>query len=58
MDIVYVDKCRYEIQEPKEVIVSYTGIYRPISSTDFSHSYCNLNQHVPSYLDFLYQEDL
>jgi hypothetical protein len=33
MDIVYTDKCRYEIQEQKEVPVWYTGIYRPISST-------------------------
>jgi hypothetical protein len=33
MDIVYIDKCRYEIQERKEVPVCYTGVYRPISST-------------------------
>jgi hypothetical protein len=33
MDIVYIDKCRYEIQEQKEVPVRYTGIYRRISST-------------------------
>jgi hypothetical protein len=33
MDIGHVDKCRYEIQEYKEVPVWYTGIYRPISST-------------------------
>jgi hypothetical protein len=26
-------KCRYEIQEQKEIPVWYTGIYRPISST-------------------------
>jgi hypothetical protein len=31
--IIYVDKCRYEIREQKEVPVRYTGIYRPISST-------------------------
>jgi hypothetical protein len=30
---MYVDKCRYEIQEQKEVPVWYTGIYGPISST-------------------------
>jgi hypothetical protein len=35
MDIVYIDKCRYEIQEQKEVPVRYTGIYRPISSTEY-----------------------
>jgi hypothetical protein len=35
MDIVYIDKCRYEIQEQKEVPVWYTGIYRPISSTEY-----------------------
>jgi hypothetical protein len=36
MDIVfeYAGKCRYEIQEQKEVPVWYTGIYLPISSTD------------------------
>jgi hypothetical protein len=32
MDIVYIDKCRYEIQEPKTVPIWYIGIYRPISS--------------------------
>jgi hypothetical protein len=31
-------KCRYEIQEQKEVPLRYTGIYRPISST-VSHDY-------------------
>jgi hypothetical protein len=36
MDVVYVDKFRYEIQEQKEVPVWYTGIYRPISSTAYS----------------------
>jgi hypothetical protein len=30
---LYTDKCRYEIQEQREVPVWYTGIYRPISST-------------------------
>jgi hypothetical protein len=34
MNIVYIDKSRYEIQEQKEVPVWYTGIYRPISNTD------------------------
>jgi hypothetical protein len=34
MAIVYIDKCRYEIQEQKEVPVCYTGIHRSISSTD------------------------
>jgi hypothetical protein len=33
MDVVYIDKSRYEIQEVKEVPVRYAGIYRPISST-------------------------
>jgi hypothetical protein len=28
MDIVYIDKCRYEIREQKEVPVWYTGMYR------------------------------
>jgi hypothetical protein len=32
MDIIYIDKCRYEIQE-QEVSVWYTGIYRPVSSS-------------------------
>jgi hypothetical protein len=34
MGIVYIDKCRYEIPEYKEVPVRDTGIYRPISCTD------------------------
>jgi hypothetical protein len=38
MDIVYVDKCRYEVQEQKEVPVWYTGIYRPISSSAENHT--------------------
>jgi hypothetical protein len=33
MDIVHIDKCRYEIQEQKEVLVWYIGICQPISST-------------------------
>jgi hypothetical protein len=32
MDIVYIDKRRYDIQEQKEVPVWYTGIHRSISS--------------------------
>jgi hypothetical protein len=28
MDIVYIDKCRYEIQEQKEVPVWYTGTFQ------------------------------
>jgi hypothetical protein len=42
MDIVYSDKCWYEIQEQKEVLVWYTGIYWRISSTAFNLS-------LPSY---------
>jgi hypothetical protein len=34
MDILCIYKCRYEIQDQKEVPVWYTGICRPISSTD------------------------
>jgi hypothetical protein len=34
MDRVYIDKCRYEIQEQNYVPIWYTGIYRPISTTD------------------------
>jgi hypothetical protein len=34
MDIVYIDKLRYEIQEQKEIPVWYTGIYRSILSTE------------------------
>jgi hypothetical protein len=30
MDIVYIVKCWYEIQEYKEVMVWYTSIYQPI----------------------------
>jgi hypothetical protein len=32
MNIVYIDKCRCEIQKQKEVPVWYTGIYRSISN--------------------------
>jgi hypothetical protein len=42
MDIVCIDKCRYEIQEQKEVSVWYTVIYRPISSTGASQYETNL----------------
>jgi hypothetical protein len=35
MDVLYIDKRRYEIQEHKEVPVWYTDIYRPISSTAY-----------------------
>jgi hypothetical protein len=31
--VIYIDKCRYEIQEQKEVPVWYICIYRPTSST-------------------------
>jgi hypothetical protein len=31
MDIVYIYKCQYEIQELKEVPTCYAGIYRLIS---------------------------
>jgi hypothetical protein len=31
MGIIYIDKCRYEIQEYKEVPVWCTGMYWPIS---------------------------
>jgi hypothetical protein len=33
MDIVNIDKCRYEVQEQKEVPIWYAGMYRPIWST-------------------------
>jgi hypothetical protein len=33
MDVLYIDRRRYENQEEKEVVVWYTGIYRYISST-------------------------
>jgi hypothetical protein len=33
MDIVYINKRRYEIQERKDVLVWYTGVYRSIWST-------------------------
>jgi hypothetical protein len=33
MYILYIDKCRYEIQEQKEVPIWYTGTHRPVSST-------------------------
>jgi hypothetical protein len=35
MDIVYTDKCWYEIQEQKEVLVWYTSMYQPILSTAY-----------------------
>jgi hypothetical protein len=31
--IVYIDKCRYEIKEHKEVPVWYTGIFKPSLGT-------------------------
>jgi hypothetical protein len=37
MDILYVDRCRYEIQEYKENPVRYTGIYLPSSRTVYSN---------------------
>jgi hypothetical protein len=33
VDITYIDKCQYEIQEQKEVRAWYTSIYQPISGT-------------------------
>jgi hypothetical protein len=30
MDILCITKCRYEIQEQKEIPVRYTGIYDPV----------------------------
>jgi transposase len=33
MDALHIDRRRYEKQEEKEVVVSYTGIYRYISNT-------------------------
>jgi hypothetical protein len=45
MDTAYklIDKCRYEIQEQKEVPVWYIGTYRPISSTAYSSSIQDLS---------------
>jgi hypothetical protein len=37
MDILYIDKWWYEIQELKEVSVWFTGIYRPIASTGWTY---------------------
>jgi hypothetical protein len=34
MDIIYTDKCRYEVQEQKEVPVWYTGPFRALLSAD------------------------
>jgi hypothetical protein len=36
MDIVYIDKSRYEIQEQKDVPVWYNSIHQPISSTGYN----------------------
>jgi hypothetical protein len=36
MDIIYIAKSPYGIQEQKEVPVWYIGIYRPISSTAYN----------------------
>jgi hypothetical protein len=36
--IVYIIKCRYEIQEQKEISVWCTGIYLPILSTGYLQS--------------------
>jgi hypothetical protein len=33
VDIFSEKKCQYELQEQKEVLLWYTGIYRHISST-------------------------
>jgi hypothetical protein len=38
MDMAYTDKCRYEIQEQKEVPVWYAGIHWPISSTGYTRT--------------------
>jgi hypothetical protein len=32
-----MDKYRYEVQEQNGVAIWYTGIYRPISSTDYGN---------------------
>jgi hypothetical protein len=38
MDIIYVDKFRYEILKQREVQVLFTGVCRPISSTPTASS--------------------
>jgi hypothetical protein len=39
MDIVYVDECRYEIQEQEEVPVWYTGPFRALLTTNYMNIY-------------------
>jgi hypothetical protein len=36
MDVVYIRKCRYEIQEPKEVPVWYTGPFQALIYSAFN----------------------
>jgi hypothetical protein len=38
MDVDYIDKCRYELQEQKNVPLWYTDIYWPISRIEFAQS--------------------
>jgi hypothetical protein len=40
--VIYIDKCRHDIQEQKEVPLCYTGIYRPIPSTVSTYIYLSL----------------
>jgi hypothetical protein len=44
MAIVYIDKCRYEIQEQKNVLVWYTSIYQPTSSTTNTQKCMQVNR--------------
>jgi hypothetical protein len=39
MGIVYIGKCRCEIQEQKEVPLWLTGVYRPVSRSDVHFKY-------------------
>jgi hypothetical protein len=47
MDVVYIDNCRYEIQEKKEVPVWYTCLYRHNWSTGPRDIKVNLSHYTP-----------
>jgi hypothetical protein len=53
MDIVYIDMCRYEIQEQKYVPVWYTGIFRALLSTIFlQYSHSVIFRHSDAYIRY------
>jgi hypothetical protein len=53
MNIVHIDKFRYEIQEQKEVLLCYTDIYGLISSTDNTFK---INRYLVSFNILVYKK--